>query len=229
MKECENCGSTHEGKYASGRFCSIKCSKSFSTSLNSSERSRKISNSIKSKGIKTSKEVKEKIRESLKKWNCENPREKISEETSEKFRKRNIERRGKTKLKTCKVCNNEKLILITSKICSECKEPMRAYKESCSFKFNIFDYPDIFDLTLLEKYGWYSPKNSKNPNLNGISRDHKISIYYGFKYSIDPFIISHPLNCELLKHTDNQKKNRNCSISVEKIISEINLYEKNKM
>ena len=28
---CENCGDQHDGSYASGRFCSLKCSRSFST------------------------------------------------------------------------------------------------------------------------------------------------------------------------------------------------------
>lgn len=30
--ECEHCGSTHDGTYGSGRFCSIGCTKSFATS-----------------------------------------------------------------------------------------------------------------------------------------------------------------------------------------------------
>lgn len=31
MKICENCNKKHNGKYGSGRFCSVKCSRSFST------------------------------------------------------------------------------------------------------------------------------------------------------------------------------------------------------
>lgn len=30
MKNCENCGIEHDGKYGSGRFCSSKCSRGFS-------------------------------------------------------------------------------------------------------------------------------------------------------------------------------------------------------
>jgi hypothetical protein len=38
------------------------------------------------------------------------------------------------------------------------------YRRLCSFNFNIFEYPDEFDLLLIEKHGLYSPTN-KNNNL----------------------------------------------------------------
>lgn len=31
MKNCENCKSEHDGTYGSGRFCSTKCARGFST------------------------------------------------------------------------------------------------------------------------------------------------------------------------------------------------------
>lgn len=34
---CEKCGSEHDGSYGSGRFCSIKCARSFSTSIESTK------------------------------------------------------------------------------------------------------------------------------------------------------------------------------------------------
>jgi hypothetical protein len=43
MKECENCGTQHEGIYGSGRFCSIKCSKGFSTKSKRKEINKKVS------------------------------------------------------------------------------------------------------------------------------------------------------------------------------------------
>ena len=30
-KKCENCGNDHNGEYGSGRFCSSKCTRDFST------------------------------------------------------------------------------------------------------------------------------------------------------------------------------------------------------
>lgn len=43
---CENCGNDHTGEFGSGRFCSLKCSRSFSTKNNRTEISKKIANSL---------------------------------------------------------------------------------------------------------------------------------------------------------------------------------------
>jgi len=49
MKECEYCNSVHDGNYASGRFCSTKCSSAFSTSKNRKLISAKTAKTIKEK------------------------------------------------------------------------------------------------------------------------------------------------------------------------------------
>lgn len=95
------------------------------------------------------------------------------------------------------------------------------YREKCKFKFNIYDYPDYFNLDLIDKYGWYNASNRGN-NLNGISRDHKISILYGWENNIKPSVIAHPANCQLLRHNKNQRKNRYCSITIDELKKEIN-------
>lgn len=41
--KCENCGIDHNGSYGSGRFCSSKCARGFSTKANRDEISRKVS------------------------------------------------------------------------------------------------------------------------------------------------------------------------------------------
>jgi hypothetical protein len=41
--QCEKCDVQHDGSYASGRFCSAKCSRSFSTSKVRAEINRKVS------------------------------------------------------------------------------------------------------------------------------------------------------------------------------------------
>ena len=78
-----------------------------------------------------------------------------------------------------------------------------------------------FNFDLIREYGWYSPSNSSNPNLNGVSRDHMISVQYGFENGIDPKIISHPANCRLILQTENFKKRNNCSITIEELIDRI--------
>jgi hypothetical protein len=46
MKVCENCNCEHDGSFASGRFCTKKCAKSFSTKNNRNEINKKISKSL---------------------------------------------------------------------------------------------------------------------------------------------------------------------------------------
>jgi endogenous inhibitor of DNA gyrase (YacG/DUF329 family) len=47
---CENCGYKHNGLYGSGRFCSSKCARGFSTKGKRSEINFKISKSLKGRG-----------------------------------------------------------------------------------------------------------------------------------------------------------------------------------
>ena len=86
----------------------------------------------------------------------------------------------------------------------------------CSFKFNIYEYPERFDLDLIKKYGWYKVKN-RGDNPNGVNRDHMYSKIEGFRNKIDPSLISHPANCVLILHKENLNKNRKCSITLEEL------------
>jgi hypothetical protein len=101
-----------------------------------------------------------------------------------------------------------------------CSQGIIKYRQLCDFKFNVYEYPDEFDLKLLEQNGWYKAKNKGN-NLNGVSRDHKYSIKDGFINNINPLILSHPSNCELIVHKDNQKKNSKSKITIEELIKNI--------
>jgi hypothetical protein len=47
--KCENCGCKHDGSYGSGRFCSTKCSRGFSTKAKRKEINEKVSKSLKEK------------------------------------------------------------------------------------------------------------------------------------------------------------------------------------
>jgi hypothetical protein len=94
------------------------------------------------------------------------------------------------------------------------------YRRECQFQFLLQDYPDKFDFSLIEKYGWYKATNRGN-NPNGISRDHMISIYYGWKNKIDPKIISHPANCALIPQNENHIKRTKCSITVDELHNRI--------
>jgi len=50
MKECENCKQTHEGFYGSGRFCSSKCARGFSTKNKRKEINEKVSKTLTGSG-----------------------------------------------------------------------------------------------------------------------------------------------------------------------------------
>ena len=101
-------------------------------------------------------------------------------------------------------------------------EYQKYYKE-CRFRFNLFDYPNEFDFKLIEQYGWYQAKNHGN-NLNGISRDHMISVKFGYENNIDPTIIKHPANCRLMKHNENSCKWKNCSITINELLEKIKVW-----
>lgn len=94
------------------------------------------------------------------------------------------------------------------------------YRADCKFKFNLKDYPNEFEFSLIESYGWYKPKNRGN-NLNGVSRDHIVSVKYGFENNIDPSIISHPANCQLMIHNDNVSKYTKNDLTIAQLLQKI--------
>jgi hypothetical protein len=98
------------------------------------------------------------------------------------------------------------------------------YGLRCDFIFKLSDYPNKFDFELIKKYGWYHPKN-RGDNLNGVSRDHIVSVRYGFENSIPPEIISHPANCQLMRHRDNSSKHSKCGMTIEELKEKIQNWE----
>lgn len=134
------------------------------------------------------------------------------------------------KVVLCEFCNKQTK---NSRFCTptcwlnsikKTKSEYEMYVKKCKFKFNVYDYPDFFDIELINNYGWYSPSNKKN-NLNGVSRDHCFSVKQGFEQGVNPSIIAHPANCKLLLHRDNQRKNRSCSLTIEQLMKNIESFE----
>lgn len=140
-------------------------------------------------------------------------------------------------IKICKYCGKEFVTNNINRIFCSClchrrdirltgyqelkdKKLKSLYKSCCQFKFALNNYPDEFDFSLIEKHGWYKAKN-RGDNLNGISRDHIYSRNKGFEELIDPYIISHPANCQLLRHNDNISKHKGCDISIGDLIEKI--------
>lgn len=138
--------------------------------------------------------------------------------------------------RNCLFCNKEFEVLphVAKKFCcNKCSCQSRKssteyldYKSKCKFKFNVYHFPNKFDLNLLKEHGWYQPVNKGN-NLGGVSRDHMISIKYGWENGIDSSIISHPANCKLMVHTDNISKHKKCSLMLEELIERIKKWDAN--
>lgn len=117
---------------------------------------------------------------------------------------------------TKNACEN-RLISEKKYICSECVENKENYYKQSQFKFSLSEFPDKFDLSLFKSEGVYHP--IMNPN--GISRDHIIPISWGYLNKIDPKIISHPANCELMKHKENQAKGKKIIFSLNELLEKI--------
>lgn len=176
---------------------------------------------------------------------CANSRGQRSEETKEKIaqslktsliaQNQRITLKKERLPKKCAVCSsfftvrNEK-----QKSCSRaCGKKARYigkefddrsfYRRLCSFKFNLADYNKEFDFDLIRVHGWYKAKNHGN-NLGGVSRDHMVSIDFGFKNKIDPKILSHPANCRLVRQNDNASKGMKSSLTLEELIIKINVW-----
>jgi len=100
------------------------------------------------------------------------------------------------------------------------QEGFKRYRQLCEFKFSLKDYPNKFDFHLIEKYGWYKAKN-RGDNPNGVNRDHMYSIKEGFVNNVDPLIISHPANCQLITHKNNIEKRSKSSITLDELYKRI--------
>ena len=97
---------------------------------------------------------------------------------------------------------------------------LKKYRQACSFTFSIKLFPDEFDFSLIEQYGWYAAKNRGN-NLNGVSRDHMFSVKDGFINYIDPIFLAHPANCRLIRHNENISKLDKSLFSKTELLSRI--------
>lgn len=202
---CQNCNIEHAGTYGSGRFCGVKCARGFSTKAKRKEINKKVS------AKQTGRKLSDAHKKNIELANNFNRVEKV---------KRN-----------CVGCSIEIICRITSqkKFCTvKCwanytekyKEPFLLYRQKSNFDFNINDYQNKFDLTLVEQCGWYSPSNKRN-NIDGVSRDHMLSVKDGFILGVDPAVIKHPANCQLMLHKKNQSKREKSSITLEELLERI--------
>jgi len=98
------------------------------------------------------------------------------------------------------------------------------YKNDCIFRFALNDYPTRFDFDLIKTHGWYKAKN-RGDNPTGVSRDHIISIKYGWLNDIPANVIAHPANCQLVQQCINNKKKTECWITIDELMTRIEQWD----
>jgi predicted nucleic acid-binding Zn ribbon protein len=114
------------------------------------------------------------------------------------------------------------------KYCSHgCSMSRSRKRDAFAFNFNVYDYPDLFDLALLNKVGFcsFGGKRGKSYNPHGLSRDHKVSAEYAIINNCDPYYITHPCNCALIPMIENNKKKTKCSITYEELVRLCDSYD----
>lgn len=117
----------------------------------------------------------------------------------------------------------QKLNAATSEV-EKIQIKFRKYRIDAAFTFSLKDFPDEFDFSLIETYGWYKAKNRGN-NLGGVSRDHMYSVKDGFLNNVDPKIVAHPANCRLIRQGDNASKKDKSCITLEQLLERIEIWD----
>ena len=128
--------------------------------------------------------------------------------------------------KKCAHCN---VLFVNNKVrkyCATCNMLYTDKRAIYRFRFNIYDYPELFDLALLDKIGWYAPRGkSGNWNPHGLSRDHKVSVSDAIKNNYNPYYITHVMNCQLITQTDNRQKRHRSSLTYEELVILVDNYD----
>lgn len=136
---------------------------------------------------------------------------------------------------TCSICHHTWFWKYKIIICEDCKSntELQSYKRKQRnkflFKFDTNNHPDLFDLDQINKIGWYAPAKKVDRNLNGLTRDHIISVAESITNNYDPYYITHPMNCRIMTQSENSKKNTKSHMSYDKLKVLVELYDKLKL
>ena len=93
----------------------------------------------------------------------------------------------------------------------------KRYRYACDFTFSPYN-PQLLGYDILLKNGLYHPRK----NLTGVSRDHRFSVADGWSKRVEPSVMSHPSNCRLILHSDNNSKKTKSEISLQQLYDLIN-------
>ena len=135
----------------------------------------------------------------------------------------------KVTFKNCIICNkvfrsSRGKIKYCSTICKSTTS-IKHYRRSCKFKISKTTNPELFDKQLLKEHGWYRASNHpKGYNPKGATWDHLFRIEDGYKLGIDPNIISHPANAQMISWEENFSRKKS---AYEELLIRINNYKEN--
>ena len=165
------------------------------------------------------------INNSMRKHSIET-KEKISKSLIKSYSSRvDINKNNKNNSTHRKCRNCDSIVSFRKIICETCRVSYyKYYRKLANFDFNVYDYPDEFNIDIIKKYGWYLPSNKGN-NLGGVSRDHLYSVKYGFLNKVPLDIIKHPANCQIILHKDNNTKKTKCEISIDELLDRIRIWD----
>lgn len=128
----------------------------------------------------------------------------------------------------CRHCDALTILNTKQKYCKQCANNYSdGLRYIYSFRFNVYEYPNLFDLNYINTVGWFSnggKYGTKQLNKSGLSKDHKISVHDAIINAYDPYYITHPLNCDIIPQLDNMKKHTTSSISYNELIIQVNEY-----
>lgn len=219
---CKTCGLLFRPRKDKKYFCSQSCSAITANSNRATS------------GWTHSNDSRQQIANSLEKYYLANPKKKSSTVKVQKlYSKKSYDNKelpglfSKIFTCTCKHCKAKFVSRIAKQYCLLHKNLYSvSSKSGYKFTFNVYHYPDLFDIELVKSVGWYSRGGTAGKwNPNGLSRDHKISVTSAIANNYDPFYITHPLNCELMTWTENNKKKTKSSMTYEELINQVNAHE----
>jgi hypothetical protein len=79
---------------------------------------------------------------------------------------------------------------------------------------------DLCESDLLSSIGIFNSIT----NINGLVRDHKVSRKFGFDNGVFPEIMRHPMNCDIITHSQNSSKREKCTLSISELFDNIESY-----
>ena len=117
-------------------------------------------------------------------------------------------------INACAHCGFKSVSRIKRKFCDEHTALYhREERERFAFTFRLEHFPKLFDIETIRRIGLYHPKK----NVDGLSRDHRVSVNDAIKNGFDPFYIKHPLNCAIMPQRENSSKKAKSSLSYDEL------------